>query len=347
MSLESQDTGVESGDTGADLDAQLMEGADEGEGGENTGDDAGTDSDGDSSGDNPDGDDSGDTQSLEDLLDETSMSKKVKLKVNGEEKVMTVAEAIKVKQLEEASHQRMREAAEDKKMAKRLFNLAKEDPAHFLKLTGQDPFKFAQATVAERLEMMGLTDEQREAIQLKQENASLKQRQQAWEQQQRQAEIDAETEKEFKRLSMEVDEAWKGSGLPEQSNFKSSIAQVMIADRQQKYAEAQEQGLDPSQLNEESFLTAKQAAEIVKSNWSESVKQTFSNMDAEAILGMFDKKTLTEIKKALVKRASDKTSPKYKTGPGKSPASNQSSKNSPLSEREYREWQEKLMNGLA
>lgn len=294
-----------------------------------------------------DGDESNDEESEgsdeDDLLGEEFLDKKIKVKVDGEERILTVRELQKIKQLEEASHSRMREAAEAKKMSNQLLALAKQDPRKFFEVTGHDPYEFAQATMLEKLEMMGMSEEQRRSMALEQENKTLKQRQEEIQRREQEQQLNAQVEQEYAKLTKEVDEAWADSGLPESDQFRSAIAQRMIADRNHKIQQAQEMGLDPSQIPETEFLTAKKAAEIVKGNWHHSLKQTLGKMDAEAILKILGDETVGAIKKVMVKRASTKASPSYSTGPGKkSTASPKNKAKQPLSESEYRDWQRKL-----
>lgn len=282
----------------------------------------------------------------DELLEDAMLDRKVKVKINGEERTMSIRELQKVKQLEEASHAKLREAAEARNMANQLLSLAKDDPKKFFQVTGKDPYEFAQSTMLERLEMMGMTEEQRKSLELEKENKTLKQRQQEIERKQQEVRFQEEVEKEYQQLQKEVDQAWESSGLPQNDNFRGAIAQVMIADRQEKIQQAQMQGLDPRQIPADEFLTAEKAAAIVKGNWQKSLNATLSSMDAEAILGLLGEETTKAIKKVFLKRASEKTSPKYASGPGKKPASQRRMKQQPLTEKEYREWQEKLAQSM-
>lgn len=285
----------------------------------------------------------GEVQELEDLLDEDSMNKKVRIKVNGEEQVMTVKEAIKVKQLEEASRANMKQSAADRKMVRQLANLAKQDPKKFMQLVGHDPYEFAEATVAERIEMASMPKEQREAMAIKAENERLRQENETFQQRQQREAHETKVSQEYETFENQITEAWEESKLPDQPLFRSSIAQAMLADRKAKVQEAIDMGHDPKSIDPASFLTAQQATAIVKENWVESVRSTFKNMDAEAILEVLDKDTVTKVRKASIKRVSDKTSPKYSKGPGKKrPASNNRKQKDTVSEDDYRKWQEQL-----
>ena len=274
---------------------------------------------------------------IDDLLEEGSLDKKIKVKVDGEEIITTVRELQKGYQLESASRKRMQEAAEHKKMALSLLDLAKTDKKKFFEITGEDPYEFAEATLAEKLEMMGMSDEQRESLKLKEENKNLKQRAEAFDRQEKEKTHNAEVQREYERLEKEVTEAWTESGLPDGKMFKASIAQTIIADQKMKDKQRTE-GLDP-----EPYLTASGAASIVKENWLKSVGHTFNKMDAEAILKVLDKDTVKKIQQAEIKRVSAKTSPEYsKSRPGSKPASK--AKRPESTEDAYRKWQESLLS---
>ena len=282
---------------------------------------------------------------IEDLLDEGSLDKKVRVKVDGEEQVMTIRELQKVKQLESASYKKMQDAAKDKRMAKQLFDMAQNSPEEFLKHAYRgDNTKMthlAETILSKHLEQMGMSEEQREAVRLRQENEQLKHKTQSWEKQQQQEQQEVEVKKHYAQLEKDIDEAWSETKLPKDSSFRGAVAQALIQDRKQKRSEAERMGLDPREMNETDFLTPKQAANMVKENWLKSVGRTFEQMESDSILEVLGKNVIKKIQQAQIKRVSSKTSPKYsKPGPGKNSVSQQKTKSS---EGEYQEW----LNSLA
>lgn len=287
-------------------------------------------------------DEENEEETIEDLLDEANLDKKVRVKINGEEKVLTIRELQKVKQLEEASYDRMKQAAEDKKMAKKLFDLAQADPMKFLELTGQDPFEFAEATLSQKIEMAKMSPEAREAMKLKRENENLRSDKERRESDERSRRQQEETQREFAELQKEVNGVLEDLKLPNEQMFTAGIAQTMIADRDQKVRTAMEQGLDPRSIPKSEFLTAKEAGDIVKRNFLTGVTNVFEQMSGEEILESLGKDALKKIQKANVKRVSrKKTSPKFsKPSPG-NPASSKKESNN---EESYQEWVNKLMN---
>lgn len=279
----------------------------------------------------------------EDLLGEESLDKKVRVKVDGEEKIMTVRELQKVKQLEAASYKKMQEAAETKKMAKGLIDLMENDFEQFLRVAHRgDNSKVTQ--IAERilenhLNEMSMSEPERKARRLEQENKSLKQRQEEWEQKQAQEAEDAEVKRQYDRLQTEVDGAVGVAGLPDTQMFKVGIAQTMIADQREKMQEAISRGQDPSQIDPAEYLTAEQAAHKVKENFLAGARDFFEQMSGEDILENLGSQIAGKIRKAKVKSVSSRTTPQFsKPSPGK-PAS----KKQKNDEQSYQDWLDSLM----
>jgi len=280
------------------------------------------------------------SETLEDLLAEDALDKKVRLKINGEEKVLTVRELQKVKQLEAASYEKMRSAAEQNKRAQRIAELAEKDPVEFLKLTGQDPYQLAEKLMMEQLALSELSPEQREIRKYKQEAETHRQKLERIESEQSAYRQQQATRVEQEKLSKEVEEAWSETGLPRTQEFDQAVYQVMLQDYQAKNQEAQALGLGQPAPS----LTAKEAASIVKNNWLKNVSAAFGNMDAQAILEHLGADNVSKLRKADIKRVSSKSSPKFSTkkGPGSS-VSRKQKQNRPLTEAEYRQWQEDLL----
>lgn len=230
----------------------------------------------------------------------------VTVKINGETKEMPLREAIKLNQLESASHAKMNEAAKLMKQVQGIIKMAKSNPKEFLKETGIDPYDFAEATLAEKFEMMNLTPEQKELMEYKQKLKSYEEKEANDRKAREQEQLSAMEAQESQKLDLEIGEAWKESGLPKTKYMVAQIAARMLS--------ASRQGLKD--------FTAKDAAASVKEEFKMSAREVFSQMDAEAIQETLGKDVLKKLRDADLKRVSGKTSQHGSSqGPSAKPAS--------------------------
>lgn len=255
----------------------------------------------------------------------------VTVTIDGKKQEMSVREALRLTQLEKASREKFNQADKMEKQAKQFFQWAKQNPRDFLKETGIDPYEFAEATLAEKYEMMNLTDEQKEILELKRykelnekEKAELKKKQE-----------DEEKSKEElierEKLDKEIGEAWKESGLPADPYLGAMVAfQMMASSKQNK------------------VLTAKEAASIVKTRYFEGAKSIIEKMDAQAIRdffgdGIFKKIRQADLDKITAKAASKLGQKSQESGLGNKPTSNVRPEKS-ANEFEYRKKMDEIMS---
>ena len=237
-------------------------------------------------------------------LGEQDFDALVVVKINGETQEMTVREALKLKQLEGASHKKMQEASKLVKQVETIITMAKNDPKKFLRETGIDPYDFAESTLAEKFEMMNLSPEQRELMELKKEKAERKEAEEH-EKSEREKEYLSKTEsEEMGKLDQEIGEAFKNSGLPNSKYYVAQMAARMLS--------ASKQGKN---------LTAKDAALKVKEEFVTASQEIFGKMDAEAIYNALGNDVMKKIRAFDVKRVTGNSASQQKQNPGTKPAS--------------------------
>lgn len=264
-------------------------------------------------------------------LAEEDLDKVITLKINGEEKTMPVREAIKLTQLEQASRAKMQEAAQIKKDVEALAALKDQDKKAFLKFWGFDPRELAETILTEELELEEMSEEQRKLLEAEEKLKKYEE----WEKTQKETEEKQKEEQEVtqaqQELDKEISEAWKESGLPLTRGFITAIAQEMYGASVRKEK-----------------LTASEAALRVKDNWHKSLKETISNLDAQAIHGLFGDEVLEKLRDFDVERVTQKqrASGKHFKSPGSKPASHQIKKSKSLTEQEYEQWKDSLISGL-
>jgi hypothetical protein len=277
-------------------------------------------------------------------LAESDLDAVVTVKINGQVKEMSVRELQKVKQLEEASYEKMKQAAETEKRAKNLFKLFETDLDAFARETGLDVDKIAEERLARKYELMQMTPEQRRVMELEKQ---LKEREQyelstkseviskikevmgaeapeglekyPKEQLEQfyQAKIQ-ESQKVMGDLERELLDAWKESGLPKNKYFGSWMAAVMHSHEKRTK--------EP--------LQATEAASIVKRDFVNCVKEVVSQMDAQAIQDFLGKDTVQKLRDFDIQRVTGKAA--SKVGSTKSPAIAASPKK-PMNEHEWRD----------
>lgn len=260
-------------------------------------------------------------------LSEEQLNIPVTRLINGQKVTKPIKDWIGANQLEQASYERFQKAQQIERDAAQKLELFKRNPAKFMADNGIDPFEFSQATLAQRLEYLGMTEEQRELYQLrfeKQQRDEADKQQKLQDQQRVQQEQD---EKEYQSMAKEFLEAWKSSGLPDHPYFGQLTAATM--------ARARTQGIP---------LTWEKAAAIVKrdfSNTHQNVLASFPTVEALAeYLGEPVLKKLRdyEVARVSAKNSRSKSSPKR---PGGEPASQKAKKQSFVNERDYHDYWER------
>lgn len=208
-----------------------------------------------------------------------------KVIINGEEQEVTLDQLIKDYQLAQASHEKFRQAKEyEKDMNMKLMNVnnllaeAKENPAAFIKdFLGVDPTAWAEDLLIKKLEYESLSPEQRELQRLKHQEQQWKEHQSKQEAAQKQAEQEALQKQYAEEVDVQMAEALTEMGYGEDSpapkHIVARVAEEMLA-----------------ALNRGQQLTAKQAAQRVKQDYNESLKQLVETLDPKDLSPEFLKK---------------------------------------------------------
>jgi hypothetical protein len=292
-------------------------------------------------------------------LGEQDLDALVTVKLDGKVEKMSVREALKRVQLEQVSQKRMQEAAQERKRAAALVQLAKDDPDKFFELTGLDADTFAENRLARKYERAQMTPEQRELAELKEEKEN---RERA--EMQSKAELISQIEelvgskapeeikrlpkerlleildsqkqvnaKEQETLDSEIGGAWKESGLPKHKYFVQLMAATILS----------------HQRRTKQPLQAKEAAAIVKKDFLKSVSEILESMDPQGIQEVLGKQTLQKLRDFDVARVTGRSSvpnQKDQQRPGNQPASHKIQKSKPMNEFEYREYLKSLRDDL-
>jgi hypothetical protein len=266
-------------------------------------------------------------------------------KIGGESAKVPKKIAAKLKEIERGAQEKFRQTAKErqalqaeKQQLDQINKLAKEDPKAFRKFLadkGVDPYEFAEMTLAEKLEEISLSPEQKRIRELEEKT---KQYEDAERTKKEEAEK-AEYQKKFavvqQDLDREISEAWKESGLPQDVFYVKHMAAVM----KDGYAMAKSGDLPRP-------LTAKEAASIVKERFEASLPRIFKQMPEEGILKLIGEENFTRLRDWDVTRTIKPVNQPGNPRPGQKPASTESvNSKKPMNELEYREYMAKLADG--
>lgn len=256
----------------------------------------------------------------------------VTVKINGKTQDLPLKEVIKLQQLEQASHEKMRQAAEAQRRAQELLQL---DIDKFAQIRGLDLDSLAEERLAKKYELMQMTPEQRRLHELESKEAERQtQQKQAAEKiigeiksltngelppgidkaspEQLQAYLD-QTKQVAQMVEQNIErefiDAWKETGLPKSKYFGSLMAFHMMN----------------SKNTDGTPLQAAQAASKVKQEFFGSTREIAGQMDAKAIHDWLGKDIIDKLRDYDVQRvtAHQAASSMPQRSPGVEPASNQ------------------------
>lgn len=241
-------------------------------------------------------------------LGDDAMDALVTVKINGKTQDLPLKEVIKLQQLEQASHEKMRQAAEAQRRAQELLQL---DIDRFAEMRGLDLDSLAEERLAKKYELMQMTPEQRRLHDLEQREAQRqemigKQRSQLIDQikqyttelppglenaspeqvhafLEQTKQVYAMTEQNLER---EILGAWKETGLPKHKYFGSLMAFHMMH----------------SKNSDGTPLQAAQAASKVKQEFGSQVREILGTMDAQAIHEFLGKDMTNKLREYDVQR---------------------------------------------
>lgn len=245
-------------------------------------------------------------------LGDQDMDALVQVKIGGEVKELPLKEVIRLNQLEQASRQKMNEAAREVKRAQRIIHLLQNDPDALAKELGLDLDRFAEERLAKKYELMTMNEADRRAYELEQELNRYKQAEmqskqivisqikdllgenapqglekypkeqlQAYLAQQKQV-FDQTTS----QLQQEVIEAWEKAGMPKNKYLMGWAAAAM-------HSHLKRTG---------ETLQASEAVSKVKTDFLNCVRQVASQMDAQAIQDLLGKEVVQKLRDFDIQR---------------------------------------------
>ena len=253
--------------------------------------------------------DTGAKQKSEVGKDQADKGNRFRLKINGESKVvsrpdllklaeiseddakgLSDAQVVKIAQIQESSKQRFKEAAELKRnkqdveaIFKNISQLAKQDPLQLLKKLGANPDEIINQRIEKMIQESELSEEQ---VKLKryEEDAKLRSDQEVNIQREREKEYHIQKVKEYaEENTAKMLEAWKETELPNSPYFGSQMAGLMLR--------ATANGKD---------LTWRQAASIVKREFYTRTKELVEKLDAPKIKEVFGDAVLEKLRQHFV-----------------------------------------------
>lgn len=275
----------------------------------------------------------------------------VKVKIDGQERELSIKELKRLTSLEQASQKRMQEAQRLRTEAQRERELFKADPEAWAKASGVDLDAFSEERLARKYEIAQMSPEQRRIMDLEAQvdqtrKLDLQSKQSLIadikeltgeditpEQAQgipkeRLVQYLQEKQNEYRtyqgNLENEVLTAWKETALPADPMFGQWVAAALLND--QKLINAGKKDGPP--------LQAKEAAAKVKAKLTNSVRSMFQQMDAPAIQEFLGKELCNKLREYDVQRVTDSAPNGFDKGPGSQPVSKEPKK--AMNETEWR-----------
>lgn len=211
----------------------------------------------------------------------------VRIKVDGEERELTLDEAIVLAQKGMSADQRFQKAASMRKSAEDIFAKLKEDPWSVLSSEdiGHDPMKLAEEYILKQLKEAEMTPEQREAERIKRENEEYRRREAEREAKAKQTQYEQaklRAKEEYERV---FNEALDKSKLPRTAATLARMAQKQYA--------ALKQGHE---------LTPSQIAALVRRDLQNEMESVARGLDNDLLEKFIGKEKLDALRKAQVER---------------------------------------------
>lgn len=240
--------------------------------------------------------------------------------------------AAMIKNLERGFQTKAQEAASKEK----LLSLARENPKEFYKQTGKDVYDFAEEVLAEKYELMNMSEEQRELKRLKEEKAEREKHETASKQQV----LDAL--KEFGPIPKGAENATRDELIQYYNHQKQVYANTQSSLDAELGAAFKESGLAAdrhliakvafemsSAIKRGKSLSAKEAIAKVSNEYYSGAKQTFGNMDVKRIHEIFGDEFLEKVRKYDLEQVTSKAASHFgqsSQSPGPKPASEEPKK---------------------
>ncbi len=216
---------------------------------------------------------------------------------------------------------------------------------------GADPYTLSETLLAEKLEEMSLSPEQKELKELREKNQKHEDQTKTQAERLKADKERVAEEKETETLRTQTIEAWRESGLPPHGQFGAQIAQVMLSSVHQAARELMQEGYSKEQamhMAQEKALSPKDAALKVKKNFTSFSSEIFSGLPAQEIQAILGEQTMKKLRDYDVARVTGQATQAHESNPKRPPsgASGNQSKNKAMGEQEYRAWKEKHIASL-
>lgn len=268
----------------------------------------------------------------------------VKIKVDGQEREVTIAELKRLNSLEQASQRRLQEAAKKQKDFERLVEMSRQDPAQYLKQIGKDPDSWAEEILARKYELAQLSPVERENLEMK----SRIEAQERMELESKKSLID-----DIKKLGHEGDQDLTKFPKEHLANYRDHLATVNSQAQealQKEMIQAWEETKLPKHKTWANWmamemmahekktgqpLQAREAAVKVKADYKKFDQHIIGQMDAPAICDWLGDEIIRKIVDHRVMSATGQATQGLQK---QSPAQAASEPKKPMNETEYRAW---------
>jgi hypothetical protein len=180
----------------------------------------------------------GEAPTVEDFFSDEEIAKmggrKIRLKVDGKESVVSHQDLIRDRQKYEAANKRFQEAKDlyakgemSQKQLKDFVGYMKTNTGEALKHLGIDPRQFAESLLMEAIQYEQLTPEQRELKETKGKLSKYESEAKTREEQTKRQEFQVQVETERKRYDVEFSKAMKAAGIESDAFAVARLAQYM------------------------------------------------------------------------------------------------------------------------
>lgn len=233
------------------------------------------------------------------VLGKDHLDSLVEVTINGQTQQLALKDVIRIQQTEQAALQRLEQA----KRAHREFEtrqqqfqqMAKENPAAFLKQMGIDQRQYAIDLLAKEYELQNMDPRERQLMEREERLKSDEQKQKEW-QEARTKERDAHfLEQDRQSMSEEFKKAWEQTKLPKDPYFMQLAAAKVLASIKQTKA-----GLRQAPLQ---FA---QAADMVKGDYFKTTQGIASQADIPTVIEMIGPKNVERLRQYFVEQATGK-----------------------------------------
>jgi hypothetical protein len=238
-----------------------------------------------------------------------------------------------IKDLERGVKAKFQEASQVQKRMAQIEEAIKSNPRAVLKHYGVDPEEFAEATLAEKIEMLTMSPEQKRLKELEEENKRYKEYEQKSKEQQEKEKYAKEEADHRQSIDLEIADAWKDvkDELPADTYYVKQIAALM-----------RDSTMMAMNKQIERPLTAKQAAAIVKQRFENTIPSIITKLSPERMMKLIGEQNFSRMREWDLNRITDKAAPTPNSHPRPDAKSTsvrkEASPKGPMSEDQWTDW---------